>query len=193
MGGATGAARDNQMASLIQTYLPRASTRGGAALVASDDTDATPAPAAPVKAIAAAMLPKRDAPTPDPKPVAVAEASTEVADTSVDTASAKAATVSAYAEASEVDPLPTASVSAGSWVVQVASSPKRDDAKAFLERATKEAPRVLADASGFTVAFEKGGVTYYRARFGGFGSQNAALNACKALKKKKIDCYAVQQ
>ena len=77
--------------------------------------------------------------------------------------------------------------------MQVASSPKRDDAKAFLEKATKEAPRVLADASGFTVAFEKGGVTYYRARFGGFGSQNAALNACKALKKKKIDCYAVQQ
>ena len=52
---------------------------------------------------------------------------------------------------------------------------------------------MLADASGFTVAFEKGGVTYYRARFGGFGSQDAALKACKSLKKKKIDCYAVQQ
>ena len=44
-----------------------------------------------------------------------------------------------------------------------------------------------------TVAFEKGGVTYYRARFGGFGSKNAARNACGALKKKNIDCYAVQQ
>lgn len=186
MGGASGRSRDAKMASLIQTYLPQAVRRGGGDLIAKNDSDA-----APVKAIAAAMLPKRDAPTPDPKPVVVA--STEVADTSVSTDEAKAATVSAYAEASEVDPLPTASVSSGSWVVQVASSPKRDEAKAFLEKASKQAPRVLADASGFTVAFEKGGVTYYRARFSGFGSQNAALNACKALKKKKIDCYAVQQ
>jgi len=186
MGGASGRSRDAKMASLIQTYLPQAVRRGGGDLIAKNDSDA-----APVKAIAAAMLPKRDAPTPDPKPVVVA--STEVADTSVSTDEAKAATVSAYAEASEVDPLPTASVSSGSWVVQVASSPKRDEAKAFLEKASKQAPRVLADASGFTVAFEKGGVTYYRARFSGFGSQNAALNACKALRKKKIDCYAVQQ
>ncbi|MGN6536901.1 MAG: SPOR domain-containing protein, partial [Mesorhizobium sp.] len=75
----------------------------------------------------------------------------------------------------------------------VASAPTQDGAKAFLDKATKQAPRALADASGFTVAFEKGGVTYYRARFGGFGSKNAARNACGALKKKNIDCYAVQQ
>ena len=43
------------------------------------------------------------------------------------------------------------------------------------------------------MTFEKDGVTYYRARFGGFGSKSAAWNACNALKKKKIDCYAVQQ
>ena len=35
--------------------------------------------------------------------------------------------------------------------------------------------------------------TYYRARFGGFGSKDAAWKACTALKKKKIECYAVQQ
>jgi D-alanyl-D-alanine carboxypeptidase len=52
---------------------------------------------------------------------------------------------------------------------------------------------VLADASGFTIAFDKDGVTYYRARFGGFGSKDAAWKACTALKKKKIECYAVQQ
>ena len=40
--------------------------------------------------------------------------------------------------------------------------------------------------------FEKGGVTYYRARFGGFGSKVAAWDACAALKKQKISCYAVQ-
>jgi D-alanyl-D-alanine carboxypeptidase len=36
-------------------------------------------------------------------------------------------------------------------------------------------------------------VTYYRVRFGGFSSKTAAWNACNALKKKKIACYAVQQ
>ena len=39
----------------------------------------------------------------------------------------------------------------------------------------------------------KDGTTYYRARFGGFGSKTAAWDACAALKKKKISCYAVQQ
>ena len=62
----------------------------------------------------------------------------------------------------------------------------------FLDETSKQAPSVLADAVGFTVAFEKDGVTYYRARFG-FGSKTAASKACNALKKKKIECYAVHQ
>ncbi|TIX36545.1 MAG: SPOR domain-containing protein, partial [Mesorhizobium sp.] len=86
----------------------------------------------------------------------------------------------------------TASVPSG-WAIQVASSPKQAEAKAFLDKATKQAPSVLADASGFTIAFDKDGVTYYRARFGGFGSKTSAWKACNALKKKKIECYAVQQ
>jgi len=185
MGGTTGRARDNQMAALIKTYLPKASTRGGGDLVAKSDSS-------PVAAIAKVLLPKHDAPTPDKRPV-VQVADDDTAQTTVDTVEAKTATVAAYAEASQVDPLATASVSKGAWVVQVASSPRQSEAKAFLEKATKKAPTVLADASSFTVAFDNGGTTYYRARFGGFGSQTAALKACKALKRKKIDCYAVQQ
>lgn len=193
MGGQTGRARDNQMASLIRTYLPKASKRGGGDLVAKADIDASP-----VAAIAKVLLPKHDAPTPDSrpvpaKPVAVAADETSASDTSVDASEAKAATVAAYAESSQVDPLATASVAKGAWVVQVASSPSQSQAKAILEKTTKRAPQVLADASSFTVAFDNDGTTYYRARFGGFGSQNAALKACHALKRKKIDCYAVQQ
>jgi D-alanyl-D-alanine carboxypeptidase len=190
MGGATGRARDNQMASLIRTYLPKATTRGGGDLVAKANGDSSP-----VTAIAKVLLPKHDAPTPDrrPKPVAVAADDTAASDTSIDTADAKAATVAAYAETTQVDPLATSSVAKGTWVVQVASSPRQSEAKAFLEKATRQAPKVLADASSFTVAFDNGGTTYYRARFGGFESKNAARNACNALKKKKIDCYAVQQ
>ena len=219
MGGTSGGSRDNQMASLINTYLPRASTRGGGALVAQADSGN------PIKALAKVLLPKHDAPTPDDKPVAVASADAAVADDSTvaegddssdDNAAveeakpvvparkvktvivsapqvATAQVVAAYAEpAPTVDPVNTASVPSG-WAIQVASSPKQSEAQAFLDKTTKQAPKVLADASGFTVAFDKDGVTYYRARFGGFGSKTAAWKACTALKKKNIECYAVQQ
>ncbi|MEI9427686.1 D-alanyl-D-alanine carboxypeptidase family protein [Mesorhizobium sp. Cs1299R1N3] len=218
MGGTSGGSRDNQMASLINAYLPRASTRGGGDLVAKADSN-------PISALAKVLLPKHDAPTPDEKPVAVAEADTAVADDATvaqgdsedeDTAEAEtpklvvpakkvktvivsapkvatAQVVAAYAEpAPAVDPVNTASVPSG-WAIQVASSPKQSEAQAFLDNTTKQARKVLADASGFTVAFDKDGVTYYRARFGGFGSKDAAWKACTALKKKKIECYAVQQ
>ncbi|SDA39866.1 D-alanyl-D-alanine carboxypeptidase [Mesorhizobium qingshengii] len=217
MGGTSGGSRDNQMASLINTYLPRASTRGGGALVAQADSGN------PIKALAKVLLPKHDAPTPDDKPVAVASAdaavtddSTVAEDNSDDNAAveetkpivpakkvktvivsapqvATAQVVAAYAEpAPAVDPVNTASVPSG-WAIQVASSPKQSEAQAFLDKTSKQAPKVLADASGFTVAFDKDGVTYYRARFGGFGSKTAAWKACTALKKKNIECYAVQQ
>ncbi|MBZ9794450.1 SPOR domain-containing protein [Mesorhizobium sp. ES1-4] len=219
MGGTSGGSRDNQMAALINTYLPRASTRGGGDLIAKADSN-------PVSALAKVLLPKHDAPIPDEKPVAVAEADTAVADDATvaqgdsedeDTAEAEAPklvvpakkvktvivstpkvdtaqVVAAYAEPAPatIDPVSTASVPSG-WAVQVASSPKQSDAQAFLDKTTKQAPKVLADASAFTVAYDNDGVTYYRARFGGFGSKDAAWNACTALKKKKIECYAVQQ
>ncbi|MES0022192.1 MULTISPECIES: D-alanyl-D-alanine carboxypeptidase [unclassified Mesorhizobium] len=228
MGGTSGRSRDNQMAGLINAYMPRASTRGGGALVAKAGGDN------PVKALAKVFLPKHDAPTPDGKPIIEDDAVASNDDpTSADEQSAEgqsadeqtvaaveepapvvktrkvktvivtapkvetAQIVAAYAEPTPVspqavDPVNTASVPAG-WAVQVASSPKQSEAQAFLDKTAKQAPKVLGAASGFTVAFEKDGETYYRARFGGFRSKDAAWNACNALKKKKIACYAVQQ
>ncbi|MER8897382.1 SPOR domain-containing protein [Mesorhizobium sp. M0676] len=228
MGGTSGRSRDNQMAGLINAYMPRASTRGGGALVAKAGGDN------PVTALAKVFLPKHDAPTPDGKPIVEDDAVASNDDpTSADEQSAEgqsadeqtvaaveepapvvktrkvktvivtapkvetAQIVAAYAEPTPVspqavDPVNTASVPAG-WAVQVASSPKHSEAQAFLDKTAKLAPKVLGAASGFTVAFEKDGETYYRARFGGFRSKDAAWNACNALKKKKIACYAVQQ
>jgi len=214
MGGTSGGSRDNQMATLINTYLPRASTRGGGDLVAKAGSSN------PITALAKVLLPKHDAPTPDDKPVVAQQDDSSVADDAtvaedstaqseeaapvVKTRKVKTVIVSApqvstgqvvaaYAEPTPaIDPVKTASVPSG-WAIQVASSPKQSEAQAFLDRTAKQAPKVLADASGFTVAFDKDGVTYYRARFGGFGSKTAAWKACTALKKKNIECYAVQQ
>ncbi|TPI50154.1 D-alanyl-D-alanine carboxypeptidase [Mesorhizobium sp. B2-9-1] len=220
MGGASGRSRDNQMAALINTYLPRASTRGGGDLIAKGNDN-------PIKTLAKVLLPKHDAPTPDAKPATddavVASADDDVQDDSqqvaeetrpviqikkvktvavaamappAKTEEASAQVVTAYADpapaAPAIDPVKTSSVPSG-WVVQVASSPTKTGAQALLEKTSKQAPRVLADASGFTVAFDKDGTTYYRARFGGFGSKDAAWKACDALKRKKISCYAVEQ
>ena len=220
MGGASGRSRDNQMAALINTYLPRASTRGGGDLVAKGNDN-------PIKTLAKVFLPKHDAPTPDAKPATddtvVASADDDVQDDTQQVAEetkpvikvkkvktvavaamasapeseeTSSQVVTAYAEpapaAPAIDPVKTSSVPSG-WVVQVASSPTKTGAQALLDQTAKQAPRVLADASGFTVAFDKDGVTYYRARFGGFGSKDAAWKACTALKKKNIECYAVQQ
>ncbi|KQZ99780.1 D-alanyl-D-alanine carboxypeptidase [Mesorhizobium sp. Root157] len=201
MGGTSGASRDNQMAKLINAYLPKASKRGGGDLIAKIDDNS------PVRALAKVILPKRDAPTPDSRPdageVVVASAAPAlVAAPEPKKAVAAAASepadipfAQAYVEpetAHAVDPVKTASLPSG-WVVQVASSPSKSDAEAVLDKTTRQARTVLADASGFTMPFSKGGVTYFRARFSGFDNQTAALKACNALKKKRIECFAIEQ
>ena len=200
MGGTSGASRDNQMAKLITTYLPKASRRGGGDLIAKTEDSS------PVRALAKVMLPKHDAPTPDNRPsaeeVVVASATpTLVAAPTPKAPLAIAASepadvpfAQAYAEpeSASLDPVNTASLPSG-WVVQVASSPSKSEAESVLDKTSKQARAVLADASGFTMPFSKGGVTYFRARFSGFDNQNAALKACKALKKKRIECFAIEQ
>jgi D-alanyl-D-alanine carboxypeptidase len=207
MGGQSAKSRDNHMAELIRTWLPKASTkRGGGDLVAKAGSESSKSP---IRALAA-MLPGKNAPKPEARPeedlMALAEAETEEVATdtaeTTDTAEegdAEAELVEqAYAEPiparmADIDPINTASVPKEGWSIQVASSPSEVEARALLTQTTKKAGNALADASPYTVTFDKGGVTYYRARFGGFETKNDAWNACKSLKKKKIECYAVQQ
>jgi D-alanyl-D-alanine carboxypeptidase len=202
MGGTSGASRDNEMAKLINAYLPKASSRGGGGDLIAKTNDSSP-----VVALAKVLLPKHDAPTPDNKPVNEELASApdnvkplaekipfKMAEHPTPAAKVAAPIVAAaYAEAeAPVDPVNTASLPSG-WAVQVASSPSKGEANAILEKTSKQAPKLLADASGFTVPYQKDGVTYFRARFGGFETKDAAWKACNGLKKHKIQCYAVQQ
>ena len=217
MGGASAASRDNQMVELINKYLPQASSGGKRApLVASagespigaiakvllpkhgaptpdvkPDADVVAADdAAPAAAQVAAAAPARAARTPETVPAPALQAYADPSPAATVPAPRPEAIVAAATQ--QVDPVNTASVAASGWVVQIASSPSRSEAEAFLEKVSKEAAGILAKASGFTQPFQKGGVTYHRARFGGFESKVAAWDACAALKKKKISCYAVQ-
>jgi D-alanyl-D-alanine carboxypeptidase len=192
MGGQSGRSRDNHMADLIRTYLPKASTRGGGDLVARS-APAEIAPATAEKAAVVAALPKKGAPVPGSRPLVDVGKAAEIIEETTEPA-----TVHAYAAPAsalpDIDPMPTASTGVpDGWAVQVGSSPKESEARKTLARVAGAAPKAVAKASPYTVTFDKDGITYHRARFGGFSSKTAAWNACDALKKKKIDCYAVQQ
>ncbi|MDC7742290.1 serine hydrolase [Rhizobium binxianense] len=79
------------------------------------------------------------------------------------------------------------------WVVQVGVSPSRQMAMDLLENAKGKGGKALASAKPFAVAYGAGGDQLYRARFGGFDDQRDAVNACKALKKAGIKCWAAAQ
>jgi D-alanyl-D-alanine carboxypeptidase len=204
MGGTSAGSRDKHMAELIRKHMPKASARkGGGDLVAKASNETTDSP---IRMLAKAILPAKNPPKPELRPeeeVAMGDTTAEtVAEAEPEERPADpepAVVEQAYAEPiparmADIDPVNTASVAPPSgWAIQVASSPSEIEARAFLARTNKQAATALADAAGYTVTFDKDGVTYYRARFGGFGSKNAAWNACNALKKKKIDCYAVEQ
>ena len=93
----------------------------------------------------------------------------------------------------DVDMVETASTVPSGWVVQVASLLSEAEARSFLDRTSREAGGILANATPFTEKFDNKGTVYWRARYAGFGSKNAARGACNALKKRDISCYAVQQ
>ncbi|AGS22004.1 serine-type D-Ala-D-Ala carboxypeptidase protein [Rhizobium etli] len=99
-----------------------------------------------------------------------------------------------------VDHVTTASTSAtpagaapAGWVVQVGVSPSRQMAMDLLETAKSKGGKALASAKPFAVAYGAGNDQVYRARFGGFDDQRDAVNACKALKKAGIKCWAAAQ
>jgi D-alanyl-D-alanine carboxypeptidase len=190
MGGQTGRARDNHMADLIRKYLPKASGRGGGDLVAKAEDDsavevAVAEPAKP-KAVKSAAKPAKKPEADAPRVVETVE------EPIVQAYVAPAKRPKAPLDAA-VDPIATSSTGnvPSGWSIQVASMPDLGEAKSTLAKTGKQAASVLADASAYTVPFEKDGITYYRVRFGGFASKTAAWNACGALKKKKIACYAV--
>lgn len=184
-GGRTARSRDAWMVKLIDEYLPKASTGTDKYYVADKGDGAR-------FALASVVLPDKNAPIPTsrprrPRPAGMTAYVEETA------RPAEKALVAAVRPSEPLDAVSTASTSPSGWVVQVASTPSESGAKAVLVKAASKAPTVLADASAFTEVFNMKGTTYYRARFGGFGTKDKAWAVCSALKKRDISCYAVEQ
>jgi D-alanyl-D-alanine carboxypeptidase len=94
-----------------------------------------------------------------------------------------------------VDSVTTASTTSdiSGWVIQVGAAPEKEMAMDLLQKAQDKGGKALRSAKPFTVSFVKGEEQLFRARFGGFSDQDAALRACKVLKKKGIGCWASLQ
>lgn len=169
----TGPMPDPRYTGVAQAYA--APQVGNAASAALD----TLRPAAPSAAV----------PVPQPAPAYLPDQGAAVAP-SQPTQSVAAAS----ATPPDVDSMTTASTApAAGWVVQIGTSPDKDMAMDLLRSAQERGGQVLRSATPFTVAYGDGAQQVYRARFGGFDDQKDAVNACKALKKKGIGCWASAQ
>jgi D-alanyl-D-alanine carboxypeptidase len=84
-----------------------------------------------------------------------------------------------------------ASLPRGGWIVQIGAAPTEAGANSLLSGATSKVG-ALSGFKSFVERFEKGGQTYFRARFGGFGGQQQANEMCKLLQKQKLSCLAMQ-
>jgi D-alanyl-D-alanine carboxypeptidase len=77
------------------------------------------------------------------------------------------------------------------WIIQVGAYPAEREAKQRLSAVKSKAGKILTGADSFTEPVEKGGTTYYRARFAGFDKDKAEA-ACKYLKRNDVECVTIK-
>ncbi|WP_183895666.1 D-alanyl-D-alanine carboxypeptidase [Rhizobium skierniewicense] len=168
LGGKTARSRDNQMASLLDRTVPKAS-RGASSqqLIASASTSRTfdVAPAA----IPLPMFRERR----DPIAMQIATANNVIPD--MMQTSAVRATVSERSD----------------WEVQIAAADSQGAALSLLRHARPAISSSYSGIAPYTEAVRSGAATLYRARFTGFDSQAAALSACKDLKAQSYSCVVM--
>jgi D-alanyl-D-alanine carboxypeptidase len=156
-----------------------------------------PEPAAPAPAPVAAAKPEAPAPAPaaaasaKPEPAAPAPTSPVVA--VKDEATAPGAAAAAQpARTAASQPAPTAKPQHHSgWMIQVGAYPAEQEAQQRLTKVKSKASKMLSSAEAFTETVEKGGTTYYRARFAVLDKDKAEA-ACKYLKKNDVECVTIK-
>jgi D-alanyl-D-alanine carboxypeptidase len=77
------------------------------------------------------------------------------------------------------------------WMIQVGAYQAEQEAKQRLTAVQSKASKVLVGADPFTETVDKGGTTYYRARFAGLDKDKAEA-ACKYLKRNDVECVAIK-
>jgi len=106
-------------------------------------------------------------------------------------ADASPPTTPAYAPVAAPAPVPVKPVARSGWMIQVGAFAAEQEAKQRLSSLQSKASKVLDGTDPFTESVEKGGSTYYRARFAGFDKDKAEA-ACKLLKRDGVECVTIR-
>jgi D-alanyl-D-alanine carboxypeptidase len=77
------------------------------------------------------------------------------------------------------------------WMIQVGAFTAEQEAKQRLSTIQSKASKVVDGTDPFTESVEKGGNTFYRARFAGFDKDKAEA-ACKVLKRDGVECVTIR-
>jgi D-alanyl-D-alanine carboxypeptidase len=195
---APAAIAKSEPASPAPVAAPNAEPAASSAMAAAKPQSPTPAntakpaaaPAAATKPASAAVVAAKPNPAPAsvPAPASKAQPPSPVATR----AAAPPATPAK-------PPAPTAKTAASAakpqqrpgWIIQVGAFPAEQTAKQRLSAVQGKASKILTGAEAFTETVDKGGTTYYRARFAGLDKDTAEA-ACKYLKKNDVECVALK-
>jgi D-alanyl-D-alanine carboxypeptidase (penicillin-binding protein 5/6) len=192
MGGRTAASRDKIMERLIDANIKKAST--GQQLLVSRSTgaqmdlarlgDEVPVPVSRQSALAAVQGLAGATGTATP-----GTASAYAPSSQAETADLVATPASRFAA---VDPQQTASTPATSferrWQVQIAAATSAQAAMDLLSQARQKVGGPLQGLDTYTEMVTRNGITFYRARFTGFETKEAARAACDKLVRQRYDC-----
>ncbi len=174
---------------------PEPAAAPAAAAIAAKEEPAAPPPTAAVTAAAAkpepaaepANAPRPGASSAPPAPVAAAA---PVVPTPKPAPAAKIAAATSTAKPAAAAPTAKPQHRPG-WIIQVGAFPAEQAAQQRLSTVQSKASKMLSGAEAFTETVDKGGTTYYRARFAGLDKDKAEA-ACKYLKKNDVECVTVK-
>lgn len=200
MGGRSGRSRNAQMKKLIRAYLPKASTgksrRQIARATSSRSTRvASRVTSAKTKAVA------RKANSLISSRVKSAHATNQPNLKSVATVKKQLVALNSKSTPKpelrpSVDMVKTASLGGTSkkvtgWQIQIAASDSEPKLLDLMKSVQSKNSRLLGKKTMSTPSVKRNGKKLYRGRFSGFVSKRDATNACKTLKRKKVDCLAL--
>jgi D-alanyl-D-alanine carboxypeptidase (penicillin-binding protein 5/6) len=178
MGGKSARQRDDQMAALLDKYVAPSSVMAARApQVIRPDTSPPANQPAGVVAVTPAERPLADGPKVlsfSPAPRETMLGSPPVTGTLGD--------LGVQAKTGR----------APDWRIQIAASGTQEGALALLQRAMPILSQTYAQASPSVEGYTDAGREYYRARFAGFASKDAATDACALLKAKSVTCVVVR-
>jgi D-alanyl-D-alanine carboxypeptidase len=173
---------------------PELAAAPAAAAIAAKEEPAAPPPMVAVAAAAAKPEPaaeptgaRPDASSAPPAPVAAAA---PVVPTPKPAPAAKIAAATSTAKPAAAAPTAKPQHRPG-WIIQVGAFPAEQAAQQRLSTVQSKASKMLSGAEAFTETVDKGGTTYYRARFAGLDKDKAEA-ACKYLKKNDVECVTVK-